>query len=87
MYQRDEDISVGGVNGRVNGGVNEVLTYIQLNPGHRANAIATVLKTSLRSAERHLSELKREGMIEFRGAPRNGGYFLKDEGGGMKDKP
>ncbi|NCC53542.1 MAG: Fic family protein, partial [Spartobacteria bacterium] len=79
VYQ-SEKASSGGVNGGVNGGVSEVLAYIQLNPGSRANAIAKALKISLRSVERYLSGLKNEGKIEFRGAPRNGGYFWKEEG-------
>ena len=75
VYQSEE-----GSGGGVNGGVNEVLAYIQRNPGNRARAIAKALKMSLRSVERYLSELKKQGKTEFRGAPRNGGYFLKDEG-------
>ncbi len=85
VYQ-SEKASDGGVIGGVIGGVNEVLTYIQRNPGYRANAIANALKISLRSVERYLSELKNNDKIEFRGAPRNGGYFLKDEGGEVKDE-
>lgn len=46
-------------------------------PGIRAGMLAEKLSISRRTAERHLQALKNAGMIEFRGAPRNGGYYLK----------
>lgn len=64
--------------GGVNGGVNEILEYMAAHPGKRANAIAEALSISLRSVQRHLAQLKDEGRIAFRGAPRNGGYFRTD---------
>ena len=67
----------GGVIGGVNGGVNAVLEYIRQNPGCRSNAIAKALNIPLRSVERYLKQLKISD-IEFRGAPRNGGYYLKE---------
>lgn len=72
----------GGVTGGVTGGVNQqdVFEFIQQNPGLRANAIAAGLSISERSVERHLKRLKEENMIEFRGAPRNGGYYRKENG-------
>ena len=68
--------------GGVTGGVNQqdVFEFIQQNPGLRANAIAAELSISERSVERHLKRLKEENMIEFRGAPRNGGYYRKENG-------
>lgn len=80
LYQREDVAQGGGVNGGVSGGVNDVLNYIGANPNSRANAIAEALQIPLRTVERYLSQLKKGGKIEFRGAPRNGGYFLKDEG-------
>ena len=71
----------GGVNGGVNGGVTpeDVSEFIRRNPGLRANAIAAALAIPVRSLERHLKRLREENVIEFRGAPRNGGYFRKEE--------
>ncbi len=63
--------------GGVNGGVNAVLEYIRQNPGCRSNAIAAALNISPRTVERYLKQLKIND-IEFRGAPRNGGYYLKE---------
>lgn len=65
----------GGVNGALTGGVNEVLTFIKNNPGCRANGIASALNIPLRSIQRYIAQLKDENQIEFRGAPRNGGYY------------
>ncbi len=86
VYQREDATPDGGVNGGVIGGVNDIMTYIQMNPGNRANTIANALQIPLRSVERYLSELKKAGKIEFRGAPKNGGYFLKDGSRGMKNE-
>ena len=54
-----------------------MLTYVHKHPGCRANEMATALSISLRSVQRHLGALKKKKTIEFRGAPKNGGYFLK----------
>lgn len=62
--------------GAVNGAVNQVLQFITEKPGCRTNAIAEALKLPLRTVQRHLEQLKKQGKVEFRGAPRNGGYFL-----------
>ena len=64
----------GGVNGGANGGVNGLLSYIQLHPGQRSIEIVDALNTSLRTIERWLKQLKDEGKIEFKGAPKTGGY-------------
>ena len=73
--------TVGGVNGGVNGGINEletVYSYIQQHPGLRANAIALALSLPKRTLERYLRQLKETSQIEFRGAPKTGGYYSKD---------
>jgi len=68
---------LGGVSGGANGGVNEVLAYIRKHPACRAGEIAKALDTPLRSVQRHLAVLKNNGAIEFKGAPKNGGYWVK----------
>ncbi|MBN2640634.1 MAG: Fic family protein [Victivallales bacterium] len=68
-------IDDGGVIGGVIGGVNEVLAFVRSKPGCRANEIAVALNIPLRSVQRHLGKLKAGNKIEFRGAPRNGGYY------------
>ena len=69
--------TTGGVNGAVSGGVNPILDFIYQYPGCRANAIAEKLNMPLRTAQRRLSELKKGNKIEFKGAPKSGGYFVK----------
>ena len=54
---------------------NPVLDFILKHPGSRANQIAEALNIPLRTLQRELSRLKAAGQIEFRGAPKNGGYF------------
>ncbi len=57
--------------------VGVVREYIRLHPGCRVNAMVDALGVSRRTLERVLQSLKREG-VEFRGAPRNGGYYVKE---------
>ena len=68
----------GGVNGVVSGGVRELLEFIQTNPGLRANELSKHIDTPLRTVQRWLKQLKDENKIEFQGAPKTGGYVLKD---------
>ena len=75
--QLHQGAPLGGVNGGVIDGVNAVWEYIRYHPGSRANAIADALNIPLRTVERYLKQLKPDA-IEFRGAPRNGGYYLKE---------
>ena len=72
----------GGVNGGVNsrsGGVNlEELLFdaIRNNPGMNAPALVNMLQKSQRTIQRYLKQLSDKGRIEFRGAPKNGGYHI-----------
>ena len=61
--------------GRVNGRVNDVLGFIRNNQGANTNDIAKALNIPVRTLSRYLKSLRE--FIEFRGAPKNGGYFLK----------
>lgn len=54
-----------------------IFQYIKDNPGIRTGMLAEKLSISRRTAERHLQSLKKAERIEFRGAPRNGGYYPK----------
>jgi len=64
----------------VNEGVNEELTllYNQIAkfPGKKANELNEQINKSLSTTERYLKVLKEQGFIEFRGAPKTGGYHL-----------
>ena len=64
-------------NGGANGGVKDMLTYIRKHPGCRTQEIAESLSIPLRSVQRRLNALKKDMKVEFRGAPKNGGYYHK----------
>lgn len=66
----------GGVNEGVNEGVNALHRLIKENEGKRVPFFAKELKTSEKNIERWLRQLKETGIIEFRGAPKTGGYYL-----------
>jgi ATP-dependent DNA helicase RecG len=61
----------------VNGGVNALLAFLQTNPGKRASELVQPLNASLRTIERWLKQLKDQDKIEFRGASKTGGYYVK----------
>jgi ATP-dependent DNA helicase RecG len=64
-----------GVNVGVNVGVNGLLSYIKTHPGQSAGEMAVAFKVTKRTMERWLKQLKETNEIEFRGAPKTGGYF------------
>lgn len=72
-----------GVNREINEGVNEgvnvLLDVNRRNPGKRANELAGLIGKSVQSVERYVKALRETGRIEFRGAPKNGGYYSVDK--------
>ena len=70
LYKKD---NVG-----VNVGVNGLLSYVQSHPGKRAGEIAVVFKLTQRTIERWLKQLKVNGLVEYRGAAKTGGYYYLD---------
>ena len=68
----------GGVSGGVSGGVNDLFAYILSHPGQRAGEMATALDLSRRTIERWLKQLKDNQHIEYRGAPKTGGYSISN---------
>jgi ATP-dependent DNA helicase RecG len=58
----------------VNVGVNGLLAHIQANPGQRAGEMAVTFAVTQRTIERWLKQLKAQALIEFKGAPKTGGY-------------
>ena len=65
------------ISGTIPDSDDPVLDFIFHHPGSRANQISAALNIPLRTLQRELSRLKGAGQIEFRGAPKNGGYFVK----------
>jgi ATP-dependent DNA helicase RecG len=75
-----------GANVGVNVGVNGLLAYIQANPGQRAGEMAVTFAVTQRTIERWLKQLKAQALIEFKGAPKTGGYHcLPDQEASAKD--
>ena len=73
---RVNDESVDRVNDRVNDGIAKtVLDTIAMRPGVRTNEIAMHIGKSIPTVSRYIKTLKDFGKLEFRGAPKNGGYF------------
>lgn len=58
-------------------GADQILRLLQVHPGWRVPNLAEALQKSRPTVERHLRELRNAGRVEFRGAPKNGGYFAK----------
>jgi DNA-binding MurR/RpiR family transcriptional regulator len=50
---------------------------VEKNPGLRSKDLAALTGKSIPTISRFLKSLKDNGKIEFRGAPKNGGYFVK----------
>lgn len=65
-----------GVTEGVTGGVKELLDLIWKSPGQRAPYFSQELDTSVKNIERWLKTLREQKLIEFRGAPKTGGYFI-----------
>jgi len=65
------------VNEGVNEGVNDLFSLITKTSGKRAPYFAQNMNTSVKNIERWLKHLKDDEKIEFRGAPKTGGYFVK----------
>lgn len=65
----------GGVSGGVSGGVNDILLLIENNPGINVSNIKSLLNIPQRTIERWINQLKKENKIEFKGAPKTGGYW------------
>lgn len=68
------------VNGIVNGIVNEneqvVLNLLANTPGLNASEISGRINKSVRTTMRYIRVLQNKDLIEFRGAPKTGGYYL-----------
>ena len=59
-------------------GVTALKNLIAQQPGLRTPALAQALETSPKNIERWLSQLKHAGAIEFKGAPKTGGYHTTE---------
>lgn len=84
VYAKVPETIAGGVSGGVNVGVNvganvganELLILIEENPGINVLEMKAYFKVTQRTVERWVKKLKDQGKIEFRGAPKTGGYWV-----------
>ncbi len=70
--KEEPDIKYGGVKSTE----AQIIELLKTRPGLNAPAIAAELNKALRTIQRYLKRLSESGQIAFKGAPKNGGYFL-----------
>ena len=68
-----------GVNEGVKEGLIRVVKVVLSNPGIVANDISKSIKKAKATTERYIKLLRTMGLIEFKGAPKTGGYFLSEK--------
>lgn len=56
-----------------------ILEYLSINPNHRIPAIAKGIYRSPNTVENNMKILVEQELVEFRGAKRTGGYFIKKD--------
>lgn len=87
IKKKNEGVNEGVNEGANEGAINEVsdivkqglfklVEYIYINEGTRANVIAEKINISEATLERYINILKKIKFIEYRGAPKTGGYYL-----------
>lgn len=78
VFKRNSNSDTDGtVNGTVNENEQNVLNLIRKEEGLNAIEISERISKSLRTTKRYLKSLNDKELIEFRGAPKTGGYFPK----------
>ena len=68
----------GGLNVGVNVGVNSVYEQIKNSPGINAKKLKLSFDETERTIERWLKQLRDDGKIVFKGAPKTGGYYINE---------
>lgn len=74
-----DDPENGTVNGTVNDNEKSVLLILESELGLNATEIAQRMGKGVRTVKRYLSSLALKGLIEFKGIPKTGGYFIKEK--------
>lgn len=75
--ENNEGVSEG-VNEGVNEGVKSLYELIKNYPNRKTPFFAKKLNTSVKNIERWIKQLRDKDKIEFIGAPKTGGYVVKD---------
>lgn len=68
--------SIEGLNG-LNEGIKETYRIVRSHPGINAPQIAVLAGKSLATIERHLSALRKKGLIGHQDSKKTGGYYVK----------
>ncbi len=63
--------------GGASGGADKLHEFIRQNPGLNSKQMSEILNVALCTLERHLKTLKEAHKVEFRGASKTGGYYVK----------
>ena len=61
----------------INGGINELYTFIEKNGGLSALNLSQNLNKPLRTVQRWIKQLKEQDKIEYLGSKKTGGYYAK----------
>lgn len=67
---------------RGNEGVNGkelILKIIKKSEGLNVSELASLINKSNKTVERYIRDLKADGLIKFKGAPKTGGYYLNTD--------
>jgi len=75
----ENGVAYGVVNGVVNGVVKTVYDFIAQNPGCRKPLIALLTRIPVKTVDKHITKLREMNKIEFVGAPKSGGYYIKTQ--------
>ena len=69
----------GDVNGDVKslkGVLKEIYMIVYSNPGIKTLRVAEIRRKSESTVWKQLNELRKKGIIEYRGSDRSGGYYV-----------
>ena len=64
-------------NDRINSSMMVTLTIVRSNPGIKRKDISNISGKSLPTIDRHIDVLTEDGLIEYRGSRKTGGYYVK----------
>ena len=73
------DESFESLNVSVKQRMSAILTAIHKNPGLRTTAISTSTGIPAKSVERYLSDLKKVGIVIYKGSANSGGYYVVNQ--------
>ena len=65
------------INDKINDRIMATYTIIRLNPGIKRKDISNISGKSLPTIDRHIDVLTEDGLIEYRGSRKTGGYYVK----------